>query len=71
MNPLLSFGPLPTDIEHAVCEVADNESGLSDTGSLDTRAQDILIVRDVICCGDTVYRVEVAKEDAALVIDPA
>ena len=58
--PLLSFRSLTTHIEHAVCEVADNEGGFGDTGSLDTRSKNVLVIGDVFACGNTVDGVEVA-----------
>ena len=65
VDPLLTFRPLTTDIEHAVGEVADDEGRLGDTGRLDTRAEDILIVRNVVGGGDAVDRVEVAVRGSA------
>lgn len=32
VDPLLPLGPLSTHVEHAVCEVAQFEYGLGDTG---------------------------------------
>ena len=58
--PLLSLRSLATDIEHAVGKVADDEGSLGDTGCLDTRSQDILVIWHVVWCGDSVDRVEVA-----------
>lgn len=43
VNPLLTFRSLTTNIKHTIGQVADNESGFSDTGCLDTRPEDILI----------------------------
>lgn len=60
MNPLLTLRTLTTDIEHAVGKIADDESRLGNTGGLDTRAKDILVVGNVVGLGDTVYRIEVA-----------
>jgi len=60
MYPLLPFRSLATDIEHAVGEVADDEGGLGDTRCLDTRAEDILIVGDIVWCRDAVNGIEVA-----------
>jgi hypothetical protein len=48
VNPLLSLGSLTTDVEHSVGEVTDDERGLGDTSGLDTRPEDILIVRHVV-----------------------
>lgn len=41
MNPLLSFRPLSTDVEHAILELADLERSLGDSRRFDSRAQDI------------------------------
>ena len=61
VDPLLALGTLTTDVEHAVGQVANDEGGLSDTCGLDTRAEDILVVGDVVGGGDAVNRVEVAR----------
>ena len=60
VDPLLSFRSLSTNIEHSVGQVLDDEGRLGDAGSLDTGAQDILIIRHVIVRGDAVDRVKVA-----------
>jgi hypothetical protein len=60
VDPLLSLRSLTTDVEHAVGQVANDEGGLGDTSRLDTRAEDILVVGDVVGGGDAVDRVEVA-----------
>ncbi len=62
VDPLLPFGPLAADVEHAVGQIANDEGGFSDTGRLDTRAENVLIVRDVVWCGDAIDGVEVATE---------
>lgn len=59
MDPLLTLGTLSTDIEHAVRQVTNDEGGLGDTSSLDTGAEDILIVGDVVGLCNAVNRVEV------------
>jgi len=59
MDPLLTLRTLTTDVEHAVGQIADDESRLSNTSGLDTRAQNILIVWNVVWCCDTVDRVKV------------
>lgn len=63
--PLLSLGSLTTDVEHAVGKVTDDECSLGDTGCLDTRAKDILVVGNVIGSGNTVNRVKVATGQLA------
>jgi len=61
MDPLLSLGPLPSNIEHAVSKILNDECRLRNTGSLDTRSKDVLIVRHIVVGGDAIYRIEVAK----------
>ena len=63
VNPLLSLGSLTTDVEHAVCQVADDECGLGDTGGLDTGTEDILVGGEVVGLGDAVNGVEVAEKN--------
>lgn len=53
VNPLLTLGTLTTNVEHAVCQVSDDECGLGDTGGLDTGTEDILIGGKVIGLGNT------------------
>jgi hypothetical protein len=60
VDPLLTLRTLATDVEHAVGQVTDDEGGLGDTGCLDTRSEDILVVGDVVGGSDAVNRVEVA-----------
>ena len=60
MYPFLSFGSLSANVEHAVCEVTNNEGGLGDTGRLDTGPKDVLIVGDVIWLCYALDRVKVA-----------
>lgn len=60
VDPLLSLRTLPTHVEHAVCKVANDEGCLSDTGSLDSRSENILIVGKVVMLGDAGNRIEVA-----------
>jgi hypothetical protein len=62
MDPLLTLRTLSTDIEHPVCELADDEGGLCNTGGLNTRPQDILVVWHVVVLGDAGDIVEVAKK---------
>lgn len=63
VDPLLSLGTLSTNVEHAVGELFDDEGGLGDTGGLDTRAEDILVVWQVVGLGDARDGVEVAKKE--------
>ena len=60
VNPLLTLRPLATDVEHAVCEVSDDEGRLGDTGRLDTRPQNILVVRHVVGRGNASNVIKVA-----------
>lgn len=62
MYPLLTLRTLTADIEHAVCEIADDECGLGDTSGLDTGAEDVLIVGNIVWCGNAIDRVKVAAE---------
>jgi hypothetical protein len=62
VNPLLSLGPLSSNIEHAIGEVSNDERSLSDTCSLDTGAENILIVGHVVRLCDALNVVEVAGE---------
>jgi hypothetical protein len=64
--PLLTFRSLTADIEHAVCEVTDDEGGLGDTSRLYTRAEDILIIWNVVGRRDAVNGVEVAAAVSVL-----
>lgn len=43
VNPLLPFGSLATNIEHAICEISNDESSFGDTGRLYTRTEHILV----------------------------
>ena len=52
MDPFLTLGSLTTDIEHAVCQVADDKGRLGDARRLDTRSKNVLIARQVIWLGD-------------------
>jgi hypothetical protein len=61
VNPLLTLRSLATNIEHSVCELADNESRLGNTSRLDTRPQDILVVGHVIRGSNTGNVVEVVS----------
>lgn len=61
MDPLLSLRPLPSNVEHAVSKILNDERCLCYTGSLDTRSEDVLIVRYIVVGCDAIYGVEVAK----------
>lgn len=61
VNPLLALGSLTTNVEHAVCEVTNNECGLGDTGGLDTGTEDILVGGEVVGLGNALNGIEVAK----------
>jgi len=61
VNPLLTLRTLTTHVEHPVRQIADDEGGLGDTGSLDTRAEDILVGGEVVWLGDAVNGIKVAK----------
>jgi hypothetical protein len=61
VNPFLTFGTLSTDIEHAVGEVANDEGGLSDTGGLDTRTEDILVAGEIVGLSNALNGVKVAS----------
>ena len=61
MNPFLPLGPLSTNIKHAVGEIADNECGFGDAGGLDTRSENVLVVRDVVRLGNALNGIEVTE----------
>ena len=60
VNPLLSLGSLSTNVEHTVGKFADDECGLRNTSSFDTRSEDILVVGHVVVCRDSGDVVEIA-----------
>jgi hypothetical protein len=62
MDPFLSLRPLPSNVEHAVGKILNDECCLRYTGSLDTRSEDVLIVRHIVVGCDAIYRIEVAKQ---------
>jgi len=62
VNPLLSLRSLSSDIKHTVCEISNDEGGFGDTGSLDTRSENILIVWHVVWLCDAVDIVKVAEK---------
>lgn len=62
MNPLFTFGTLTTNIEHAVGEVANDESGFGDTGGLDTRTENVLVAGEVVGLSNALNRVKVASK---------
>lgn len=63
VNPLLSLRSLSTNIEHSICEVSNNERSLSDTSSLDTGSEDILVVGHIIALGDSLDVIEVTRRE--------
>lgn len=60
VDPLLAFATLSTDVEHTVRKIANNESRFRNTGRLDTRSQNILVVGHIVRRGDTGDIIEVA-----------
>ena len=60
--PLLPLGTLATNVKHAVGEVADDEGGFGDARGFDTRAEDVLVVGNIVRRSDAVGRVEVASQ---------
>lgn len=67
MYPLFPLRTLSADIEHSVCEVANDEGGLGDAGRLYTRAEDVLIVGDVVRLCNAVNGIKVAaRQDQQL-----
>ena len=52
---------LTTDIEQTVCQLADTEGRLGDTRGLDTRAQDILVGREIPRRAHPVDAVEIVR----------
>lgn len=66
VDPLLALGTLSSDVEHAVGELANDEGCLSDTGGLDTGAEDILVRGEVVALGDALDGVKVANLRLAL-----
>lgn len=48
VNPLFAFGALAADVEHAVGELAEVEDGLGDARGAQPRAQEVLVVGDVV-----------------------
>lgn len=67
VNPLLALGSLTTNVEHAVCEVTNNECGFGDTGGLDTGTEDILVGGEVVGLGNALNGIEVAKNEVSQV----
>ena len=59
--PLLPLRSLTSDIEHAVCKLADDESSLSDASGLHSRSEYVLVVGEVIWLCDSADRVEVTE----------
>lgn len=61
MDPLLTLRSLATHVEHAICEITNNKGRLSDTGGLDTRPKNVLIVGHVVGGSDTSDVIKVAR----------
>ena len=61
VDPLLPFGTLTADVEHPVSQIANDEGGLSNTGSLDTGAKYILVRRKIIGLGNPFNGIKVAE----------
>lgn len=62
VNPLLTFRTLTTNVEHAVGEIANNESCLGDTCCLDARTEDILVTGQVVGLSNALNGVKVASK---------
>ena len=61
VDPLLSLGALTSHIEHAVGQLANNKCGLSDASGLDTRSEDVLVIREIVRLGNPANRLEITK----------
>ena len=61
VNPLLTFRPLSTNVEHVVSKIAQIEQGFCDASCPQTGAQNILIVRKVVGSKEAVNVGIVAK----------
>ena len=64
MDPFLSFRSLATDIKHAISEFANDEGSLCYASGLDTRSENILVIREVVWLRYSFYGVEVARVDS-------
>lgn len=60
MDPFLTFTPLTSNVEEAICEFSYPEHCLGYTGSLDTRTQNVLIGRHVAGMCHTLDRIKIA-----------
>lgn len=60
VHPLLTLRSLSTNIDHDELVVLHCESSLDDTGGLDTRTKDVLIVGDKVGSGATSNIIQVA-----------
>jgi hypothetical protein len=60
VDPFLTFTPLPSDIKQAIREVADTEHCFGDTGRLDARAEDVLVIGKITWLCHSLDGVEVA-----------
>ena len=61
VDPLLSLRPLSTNVKHAISQFANDECSLSDASGLDTGAQNILVIGQVVRLSDAGDVVEVAR----------
>ena len=60
VDPLLTLRTLASNVEHAVCEIAQVEDRLGDTRCAQTRAQHILVCWNVVAREEAVYILEEA-----------
>lgn len=66
VDPLLAFRSLATHVEHPVSEITNDKGCLSDTGGLDTRPKNVLVVWHVVGSSDTSNVIEVASNLVSL-----
>ena len=59
MYPFLALRALTADVEHAVREIADDEGSLGNASGLDTRAKNVLVVRNIIRCGYSINWIKI------------
>lgn len=60
VNPFLPLRTLTTNVEHPVGQVANDEGSFRDTGSLDTRTEDILVSGEVVGLSNAFNGIKVA-----------
>ena len=61
MDPLFSLTSLATHIKHAIGQISNDKGCLNDSRRLDTRSQNILVIRNVSWSSHTVQGIKVAK----------